>query len=72
MLLLTPTMLGSLLAGVALWLMFWYGVNHVDSNGTVHAGCHIVSWDEIERIAPEIEEYEPRIKCNQCQNAGHQ
>jgi hypothetical protein len=31
MLLLTPTMLGSLLAGVALWLMFWYGVNHVDS-----------------------------------------
>jgi hypothetical protein len=31
MLLLTPTMLGSLLVGVALWLMFWYGVNHVDS-----------------------------------------
>jgi hypothetical protein len=31
MLILTPTMLGSLLAGVALWLMFWYGVNHVDS-----------------------------------------
>ncbi len=31
MFLLTPTMLGSLLAGVALWLMFWYGVNHVDS-----------------------------------------
>jgi hypothetical protein len=24
-------MLGSLLAGIALWLMFWYGVNHVDS-----------------------------------------
>jgi hypothetical protein len=50
-------------------------VNHVDSipylkqylNGTVHAGCHVVSWDEIERIAPEIEQYEPRIKCNQCQ-----
>jgi hypothetical protein len=31
MFLLTPTMLGSLLAGVAMWLMFWYGVNHVDS-----------------------------------------
>jgi hypothetical protein len=29
--LLTPTMLGSLLAGVALWLIFWYGVNHVES-----------------------------------------
>jgi hypothetical protein len=27
----TPTMLGSLLAGVAMWLLFWYGVNHVDS-----------------------------------------
>jgi len=24
-------MFGSLLAGVALWLMFWYGVDHVDS-----------------------------------------
>ena len=31
MLVLTPTMFGSLLAGVALWLMFWYGVDHVDS-----------------------------------------
>jgi hypothetical protein len=31
MLVLTPTMLGSLLAGVALWLMFWYGVNHLDA-----------------------------------------
>jgi hypothetical protein len=31
MLVLTPTMFGSLLAGVALWLMFWYGVNHLDS-----------------------------------------
>ena len=31
MLVLTPTMFGSLLARVALRLMFWYGVNHVDS-----------------------------------------
>jgi hypothetical protein len=31
MFLITPTMLGSLMAGVAMWLMFWYGVNHVDS-----------------------------------------
>jgi hypothetical protein len=30
MLLLTPTMRGSL-AGGAPWLMFWYGVNHIDS-----------------------------------------
>jgi hypothetical protein len=27
----TPTMLGSLIAGVACWLLFWYGVSHVDS-----------------------------------------
>ena len=31
MFLITPTMLGSLIAGVAMWLMFWYRVNHVDS-----------------------------------------
>ena len=29
--LLTPTMLGSLIAGVACWLLFWYGISHVDS-----------------------------------------
>jgi hypothetical protein len=28
---LTPTMLGSLIAGVACWLLFWWGVSHVDS-----------------------------------------
>ena len=29
--LITPTMLGSLIAGVACWLLFWYGISHVDS-----------------------------------------
>ena len=29
--LLTPTCIGSLLAGVACWLLFWYGISHVDS-----------------------------------------
>jgi hypothetical protein len=29
--LLTPTFIGSLLAGVAGWLLFWYGISHVDS-----------------------------------------
>ena len=29
--LLTPTFIGSLLAGVACWLLFWYGISHVDS-----------------------------------------
>lgn len=27
----TPTMLGSLIAGVACWLLFWFGISHVDS-----------------------------------------
>jgi len=29
--LITPTLLGSLIAGVACWLLFWFGVSHVDS-----------------------------------------
>jgi hypothetical protein len=29
--LLTPTFLGSLIAGVACWLLFWFGISHVDS-----------------------------------------
>ena len=45
----------------------YYHIDRIEANGTVHAGCHVVSWDEIQRIADEVEEYEPRIKCNQCQ-----
>lgn len=44
-----------------------YQLDWIEADGTVHAGCHIVAWDEIKRIASEIEEYEPRIKCTQCQ-----
>src|SRR5258705_11841396 len=29
--LLTPTFIGSLIAGVACWLLFWFGISHVDS-----------------------------------------
>jgi hypothetical protein len=29
--LLTPTFIGSLIAGVACWLLFWFGVSHIDS-----------------------------------------
>ena len=29
--LLTPTFVGSLLAGMACWLLFWFGVSHLDS-----------------------------------------
>jgi hypothetical protein len=44
-----------------------YQLDWIEANGTVHAGCHIVAWDEIKRIVSEIEEYEPRIKCTHCQ-----
>jgi hypothetical protein len=29
--LITPTLFGSLLAGMACWLLFWFGVSHLDS-----------------------------------------
>ena len=35
-----------------------YSIDHIEANGTVHAGCHIVSWSEIERIAPAIETFQ--------------
>ena len=35
-----------------------YTIDRTEANGTVHAGCHIVTWDEIERIAPGIEAFE--------------
>jgi hypothetical protein len=27
----TPTFIGSLVAGIACWLLFWFGISHVDS-----------------------------------------
>lgn len=32
-----------------------YVIDKIDADGTVHAGCHVVSWEEIQRIAPELE-----------------
>jgi hypothetical protein len=31
-----------------------YFIDRVEADGTVHAGCHVVRWEEIERIAPEL------------------
>lgn len=31
-----------------------YQIDRIEPNGTVHAGCHVVSWKAIERIKPEI------------------
>jgi hypothetical protein len=35
-----------------------YSIDRIEANGTVHAGCHIVSWSEIERIAPTIDAFQ--------------
>ena len=32
-----------------------YALDRIEVNGTVHAGCHVVPWSEIERIAPELD-----------------
>lgn len=44
-----------------------YHIDRIEANGTVHAGCHVVGWEEINRLAEEIEVYEPRIRCSQCE-----
>ena len=31
-----------------------YVVDRIEPDGTVHAGCHVVRWEEIERIAPQL------------------
>jgi hypothetical protein len=32
-----------------------YAIDRIDADGTLHAGCHVVSYAEIERIAPLLE-----------------
>lgn len=32
-----------------------YQVSRIEANGTVHAGCHVVEWPAIKRIAPELD-----------------
>jgi hypothetical protein len=31
-----------------------YAIDRIEPDGTVHAGCHVVKWDEIERIASQL------------------
>jgi len=33
----------------------YYKVDRIESSGTLHAGCHTITYDEIERIAPQLE-----------------
>jgi hypothetical protein len=44
-----------------------YTIDRIEADGKVHAGCHIVAWNEIERLASAIDEYKPTLKCTQCQ-----
>jgi hypothetical protein len=32
-----------------------YAIDRIEKDGTVKAGCHVVSWEEIERIAPALD-----------------
>ena len=32
-----------------------YAIDRIEADGTAKAGCHIVSWEEIERIAPALD-----------------
>jgi hypothetical protein len=32
-----------------------YAIDRIEPEGTVKAGCHVVSWEEIERIAPVLD-----------------
>jgi len=31
-----------------------YVIDRIEPDGTVHAGCHVVKWEEIERITPQL------------------
>ena len=32
-----------------------YAIDRIEVNGTLHAGCHVISFEEIERLAPSLE-----------------
>lgn len=34
-----------------------YAVDRIAVNGTLFAGCHVITWDEINRIAPALDNY---------------
>lgn len=34
-----------------------YAIDRIEPDGTVKAGCHVVSWQEIERVAPFLDSF---------------
>ena len=39
-----------------------YAIDRIETDGTVRAGCHVVTRTEIERIAPELERNAPKLE----------
>lgn len=33
-----------------------YSIDRIEADGTLHAGCHVIAYAEIERIAPQLED----------------
>jgi hypothetical protein len=44
-----------------------YQISRISAEGTVTAGCHTVTWPEIERVQEQIDGYQPTVKCDECQ-----
>jgi len=36
-----------------------YAIDRIEPDGTVKAGCHVVSWEEIERLVPLLDSFNP-------------
>jgi hypothetical protein len=32
-----------------------YAIDRIEADGTLHAGCHVIAWEEIQKIAPMLE-----------------
>lgn len=41
-----------------------YRIDWIEADGTVHAGCHTVTWSEIERIAPVLDACQQEVNSN--------
>lgn len=39
-----------------------YAIDRIETNGTLHAGCHVIPYAEIERIAPALESFPKEVQ----------
>jgi len=42
-----------------------YALDRIETDGTVKAGCHVVSWEEIQRIAPALDSIHKSVTGNE-------